>query len=232
MKKDFDEYLDKDQLALLSGLDSPAKIQAFLDSIPYSAENANRPPIHVLRDGIAHCLDGGLFAAAALRRIGYPPRIIDLFPEPGRDDDHVLAIFKREGHFGAVAKSNFVGLRYREAIYRSIRELVMSYFEAYFDFDAEKTLRWYTRPLDLRTMDKVGWLWSEEGADVIERRLRELKRIPLLTEQMVANLSQVDRRSYEAGMLGVDVAGLFRPEKPAGKEQRPLDGNRPAVDHQ
>lgn len=215
--KELSDYLDKDQLAVLSRLDSPEKIQAFLDSIPYSTENANRSPIRVLRERVAHCLDGGLFAAAALRRIGYPPRVIDLFPEPGRDDDHVLAIYKREGHFGSVAKSNFVGLRYREAIYRSIRELVMSYFEAYFDFDAEKTLRWYTRPLDLRTMDKAGWMWSDAGVNTVEKRLLELRRIPLLTEQMVANLSQVDQRSYEAGMLGVDVAGLYKPESKTGE---------------
>ena len=89
---EFEGYLDQDQRRLFSSLNSPREIQAFLDSIPYSAEDANRCPLSVLRDRQAHCLDGALFAAAALRRIGHPPILIDLLPEPGTDDDHVLAI--------------------------------------------------------------------------------------------------------------------------------------------
>lgn len=211
-KNHFDAHLDKEQQELFATLDSPAKIQAFLDQVPYSAEGVNRCPLRVLQDRVAHCLDGALFAAAALRRIGYPPRIVDLLPEPGRDDDHVLAIYQRGRSYGAIAKSNCVGLRYREAIYRTIRELVMSYFEDFFNVEGEKTLRSYTRPLDLRTMDKFGWMWSDEGANAIEKRLGELRRISILTVQMIANLTPVDRLSYEAGMLGANEAGLYRPE--------------------
>lgn len=210
----FKAYLSSPQLELFSRLNSPASIQAFLDDIPYSPENANRCPLSVLQDRQAHCLDGGLFAAAALRQLGYPPLIIDLLPDPGMDDDHVLALYQRDGYWGAVAKSNYVGLRFREAIYRNLRELVLSYFEDYYNINGQKTLRGYTRPLNLQTFDKIGWMWRNEGADAIEQRLGQLKRIPLLNAAMVGGLSAMDKRSFEAGMVGTDPAGIYQPKSP------------------
>jgi len=209
----FESLLDETQRRLFDNLNSPAAIQAFLDKTPYSPENANRCPLSVQRDGVAHCLDGALFAAAALRRIGYPPLVVDLLPEPGTDDDHVLAIYKRDGFLGALAKSNFVGLRFREAVYRNLRELVLSYFEFYFNVNGEKTLRSFTRPLNLSSLDKVGWMWSDAGADVVEKRLAQLQHIPLLTQATIPPLSRVDQLSYQAGMLGVNEVGLFKPAK-------------------
>jgi hypothetical protein len=209
----FETYLNAQQLALWAGLNSPAKIQAFLDEIPYSAEDANRCPVAVLQDLQAHCLDGALFAAAALSRLGFPPLILDMQPEPGMDDDHVLALFRREGHWGAVAKSNYSGLRFREAIHRNLRELVLSYFEDYYNVDGVKTLRYYTRQINLNRFNKVGWLWRNEGADAIEKYLWQMKRIPLLSESMVAHLSSIDKLSFEAGRLGSNSAGLYQPKK-------------------
>jgi hypothetical protein len=152
-----EEFLDEQQKSLLAGLTSPAKIQAFLDATPYSASDENRCPLRVIQDCLAHCLDGGLFAAAALHRLGYPALIVDLLPEPKIDDDHVLAVFKYHGCYGAVAKSNFSGLRFREPVYRSLRELVMSYFEDFFNVDGLKTLRGYPRPLHLAAYDRLDW---------------------------------------------------------------------------
>ena len=209
----FETYLTGPQRELLAGLTSPAKIQTFLDEIPYSAEDANRCPVSVLRDRQAHCLDGGLFAGMALRRLGYPPVIVDMLPEPGLDDDHVLAIYKRDGYFGAIAKSNFVGLRFREAVYRNLRELVLSYFEDFYNVNGQKTMRAYTRPVNLQIFDQTGWMWNNAGADAIEQHLKHLKPIPLLTPQMATQLSPVDKLSYQAGMLGVNQAGLYRPPK-------------------
>lgn len=143
-----EQSLSLENKTIFESLRTPFQIQAFLDSIPYSPEDANRCPRRVLEDRQAHCLDGGLFAAAALRRLGFKPVIIDMLPTPGRDDDHVLAIFKQNGVLGAIAKSNYVGLRYREPVYRSTRELVMSYFEAFFNSLGEKTLRAYTVPFE------------------------------------------------------------------------------------
>ena len=211
MMDKFEGLLDDRQRRILDSLDGPAAIQAFLNETPYSAENANRCPLSVLRDGVAHCLDGALLAAVALRRLGYPPLIVDLLPEPGMDDDHVIVLYWRDGHLGALAKSNFVGLRYREAIHRNLRELALSYFEPYFNLNGDRSLRSYTRPLNLSTLDKTGWMWSDAGADAVERRLAQLKRIPLLTDRMIAHLSPVDQLAYQAGMIGVNEAGLYIP---------------------
>ncbi|MEN4098871.1 MAG: hypothetical protein ROW52_03030 [Anaerolineaceae bacterium] len=209
--KSIEENLDARQRALFTSLNSPAAIQAYLDTTRYSAENANRCPLSVLRDNQAHCLDGALFAAAALRRLGYPPLIIDMLPEPGTDDDHILAIFRQNGCYGAVAKSNFAGLRYREPLYRSLRELVMSYFEWFFNLHGQKTLRSYTRPLDLSKYDHADWMVSDGGADLIEKRLAQLRQIALFPAEWAPRLNAVDALTRQAGMLGVNEAGLFRP---------------------
>jgi hypothetical protein len=207
-----EDHLSNEQLLLLRSLDNPYQIQAFLDSISYSAEDRNRCPLNVLNDRQAHCLDGALFAAAALSRLGSPPLLVDMFPDPGMDDDHVLALFWRHGRLGAIAKSNFVGLRYREPVYRSLRELVMSYFDDYFNVNGVRSLRYYTRPLKLGAFDHLEWLVSDVGADAIERRLLQLRRIPLLSPEMAASLAPVDALSYQAGMLNVNYAGLYKPK--------------------
>src|ERR1700681_2962188 len=195
--------------SLPAGLDSPAAIQAFLDSIPYSADPFYRCPARVLRDSRAHCFDGALFAAAALRPLGFPPLIVDMLPE--RDDDHILAIFKVEGFWGAVAKSNFVGLRSREPVYASLRELVMSYFDVFFNVDREKTLRGYTVPLNLRSFDRRRWTTRDEPLEDIATRLDEIRKISVVTPAMVARLSLMDLRSYDAGMMGSLAEGLYKP---------------------
>jgi hypothetical protein len=210
MNNDLESHLNEELRKLLRSLNNPAEIQAYLDKIPYNPENTNRSPASVLRDGIAHCLDGGLFAAAALQRIGYGAFIIDLLPEPGIDDDHVLAIYKQNGHLGAIAKSNFTGLRFREPIYRSLRELTLSYFPMYFNSRGEKTLRAYTRPLNLKNFDHLGWMWRDEAADVIEQEFHKLRNFPLLKEEMIAGLSLVDSRTYQAGLLGANESGLYK----------------------
>ena len=144
-------------------LPSPEKIQRFLDDLAYNKEPGGptcRSPRRVLRDLTGHCMEGALFGAAALRMLGYPPLLLDL--EAVHDDDHVLAVFRTRGCWGAVAKSNFSGLRYREPVYRTLRELVMSYFEHYYNLRREKTLRNYSRPVNLRRFDRIGWMTAEE----------------------------------------------------------------------
>jgi hypothetical protein len=205
---DFEKILNREERAMMRGLKSPPKIQAFLDSIPYSTDDFYRCPLRVLRDRRAHCFDGAIFGAAALSRIGYPPVIVDMYSN-GRDDEHLLAVYKVDGHWGAVAKSNFVGLRYREPVYRSLRELVMSYFEQYYNTQGEKTLRAYTRPLNLNGFSRLSWMTSDEALDRIAERTDEIQRFGLLTKKMAAILSPVDERSYQAGLLGSDPKGLF-----------------------
>jgi len=208
----FDQALSKTERTLMAKLNSPSGIQAFLDGFAYSTEEVYRCPLRVLRERIAHCFDGALFAAAALRRIGFPPLLLEMLPND-RDDDHMLAPYKMNGHWGAVAKSNFVGLRFREAIYRTLRELVLSYFEQYYNVEREKTLRGYTAPLNLKAFDRFNWMVRGEPLEQIATRLGEIRKISVVAPQMIAKLSLVDPRSYQAGLLGAVEGGLYRPSR-------------------
>lgn len=191
-------------------LKRPYDIQLYLDSIPYIGEALDRSPLRVVRDGQGHCLDGGLLAAAGLQFLGFPPLILDLAPEPGADDDHVLALFQVGKCWGAVAKSNYAGLRYRDPVFRSLRELAMSYFDAYFNIERRRTLRGYTRPLDLRRFERHNWLTSESGVAQVSRRLYGLKVIPLLTAEQAAALAPVDERSFQAGTVGLNANEVYQ----------------------
>lgn len=208
----FDQSLTEEERAFMDSLCTPAQVQAFLDATRYPGGNENRSPLEVLRQRQAHCLDGGLFAAAALRRSGFPPLIVDLQPDPGMDDDHILALFKMDQCWGAVAKSNYSGLRYREPIYRSLRELVISYFEDFFNVDGVKTLRFYTRPINLEKFDKQNWMNTPNGVDWVETYLKTIKLTPLITSAQAALLSPMDQRSIEAGRLGINPEGTYHPK--------------------
>src|SRR5437763_14075226 len=135
-------------------------IQKFLDAQPYHLADTALSPRGVLRENTSHCFEGATFAAAALRVNGYPPLVIDL--EAEHDTDHVIAVYKQHGHWGAIAKSNYTGCRYREPVYRSLRELALSYFDVYFNQRAERTLRTFSNPVNLARFDKRTWMTSEE----------------------------------------------------------------------
>jgi hypothetical protein len=205
---EFESRLSSYLLRTLRHLSSPAAIQAYLDSFPYIAEELNRSPLRVMQDQQAHCLDGGIFAALALARLGYRALILDLVPDPGMDDDHVLALFKQNGHWGCIAKSNYTFLRFREPVYRSLRELAMTYFESYTNTEQWKTLRGYTRPLDLSLFDP-DWMWSEAGIAGIEQRLYRRKPIGLISPEDAASLSLADDRFYQANSLGTNFEWAF-----------------------
>lgn len=195
------------ELRSIRRLTTPYRIQEFLDRAGYSAESRYRCPREVLKDSKAHCFDGAVFAAAMLRRIGYDPLIVDM--QAVRDDDHVIAVFIKNGRFGAVAKSNFAGLRYREPLYRDVRELVMSYFESFYNTAREKTLRQFTAPLDLSAYP--GFEFSEERMEEIGLKLSYLPVTKLMTPGQIRALLPVDDRSYKAGLLGSVKAGLYKP---------------------
>jgi hypothetical protein len=187
-------------LRTLRALKTPAGIQKFLDDLPYNLSYTARSPKKVLADSIASCLEGGIFAAAALRVIGFPPLIFDL--EAEQDTDHVVAIFKLRGHWGAVAKSNFTGCRYREPVYRTLRELAMSYFNIYFNLRGERTLRRYSRPVNLARFDDRDWMTTEKPIWFIAEHLCEIPHISLLSPAMEKNLTRLDHRSMQAEMVG------------------------------
>jgi hypothetical protein len=198
----------KAELSAFRPLSSPARIQRWLDGLAYRTEDAAASPRQVLVERRAHCFDGALFAAAALRRLGHPPALLDL--RAVRDDDHVLAVFRVGGRWGALAKSNFVGLRYREPIHGTLRELVLSYFEQYFNLDGEKTLREFSPPLSLRQFDRLGWEFRAEHLPYIGERLDALGHRRLLTRAQERRLSPVDARSMAGGMVGTVAAGVYR----------------------
>jgi len=189
--------------AVFRRLGSPERIQRFLDDLAYNKEPDGptcRSPRRVLRDRTAQCMEGALFGAAALRVLGHPPLLLDL--EAVRDDDHVLAIFRQRGHWGAVAKSNYTGLRYREPVYRTLRELAMSYFEHYFNLRKEKTLRNYSRPVNLRRFDEIAWMTTEEDLWPVPEYLCTISHTALLPQPLVRHLGRVDRRLFAAGLVG------------------------------
>lgn len=192
------------ELALLRRLSTPAKIQRFLDALGYNKEEGGetcRSPRRVMRDRLAHCIEGALFAAAALRVQGFPPLIVDL--EAVRDDDHILAVFRQRGHWGAVAKSNYSGLRFRDPVYRTLRELVMSYFEHYYNPKKEKTLRTYSRPVNLSRFDRIHWMTTEEDLWKISEYLTTIRHARLITPAMGRRLALMDGRLFAAGRVGL-----------------------------
>jgi len=189
--------------AVFRRLRTPDRIQQFLDDLAYNKEPDGvtcRSPRRVLRDHTAHCMEGALLGAAALRMLGHPPLLLDL--EAVRDDDHVLAVFRFHGHWGALAKSNYSGLRYREPVYRTLRELVMSYFEHYYNLRREKTLRRYSRPVDLSRFDRTGWMTAEDDVWLIPEYLTTIRHTPILPVRLAARLGRVDRRLFAAGLVG------------------------------
>jgi hypothetical protein len=191
------------ELKVFRSLKTPLKIQQFLDHLAYNKEVGGitcRSPRRVVRDRTAHCMEGALMGAAALRMLGHPPLILDF--EAVRDDDHVIAIFRRDGHWGAVAKSNYSGLRYREPVYRTLRELAMSYFEHYYNLRREKTLRNYSRPVNLKRFDRSHWMTSEEDVWEIPEYLTTIYHTPLVSPKLVARLEKVDERLFAAGLVG------------------------------
>jgi hypothetical protein len=193
--------LTRRETGFLSRLTPPWRIQRFLDGLDYDVAGAGcRSPRRVLRERRVQCMDGALFAAAALRVQGHPPLLLDL--EAVFDDDHVLALFRQNGCWGAVARSNYSGLRFREAIHPTIRSLVLSYFESYFNLRPQKTLRRYSRPVNLSRFDRIGWMTTEEDLWEIPEYLADIPHRRLLPGRIERRLSPVDRRMFEAGLVG------------------------------
>jgi hypothetical protein len=187
--------------AFLRGLRPAWRIQRFLDSLDYDVKGEGcRSPRRVLRERKVQCMDGALFGAAALRLQGYRPLIVDL--EGVWDTDHVLAVFREDGRWGAVARSNYSGLRFREPVHRSIRDLALSYVESYFNLRRQKTLRRYSRPMSLARFDRLGWMTSEEDLWYIPEHLVGIRHYRLLTRAQESRLGPVDARMFAAGLVG------------------------------
>ncbi len=197
------EQLTARELAVLRRLSTPKRVQAYLDGLTYNLERSGatvRSPRRVMRDRTAHCAEGAIFAAAALRFHGRPPLVVDL--ESVRDDDHVLAVYRDGGLWGAVAISKFAGLRFRTPVYRTIRELALSYFEDYYNWDGERSLRRYSRPISLARFDRIDWMTTEVDLWPILEHLTTVAHSPLIPAAAARRLPRLDKRSYESGLHG------------------------------
>lgn len=189
------------EAARLRALSPPWRIQRFLDDLDYDVPGAGcRSPRRVLRERTVQCMDAALFAAAALRLQGHPPLLLDL--EAVQDDDHVLAIYRVDGCWGAVARSNYAGLRFREPVFPDLRSLALSYVESYFNLRRQKTLRRFSAPVPLTRFDRRGWMTAEDDLWDIPEYLVGVRHYRLLTPAQERRLATVDRRTFQAGLVG------------------------------
>ncbi len=195
--------LTRAETGVLRRLSTPEKVQRYLDDLTYNVEpdgDTVRSPRRVIRDRTAHCAEGAFLAAAAFRVNGRLPLLVDL--EADNDDDHVLAVYRDRGLWGSVATSKFSGLRFRAPVYRTVRELVMSYFEDYFNWDGDRSLRAYSRPLSLARFDRINWTTAEEDLWPVVEWLTVAHHTPLVGLAVAKRLPRVDRRSFQSGVLG------------------------------
>ena len=204
------KFWSSEEISFLRRLDSPFKIQSYLDEIAYNSVVECRSPRWVMKNRRAHCFEGALFAAACLQFHGRKPMVVDMLAE--NDDDHVIAVFKNKNLWGAVAQSNCTTLRFREPVYRNLRELIMSYFDLYGNVLGEKTLRSYSRPIDINHLHSPEWIVSDEDLDVIGQKLNDYYHYPLLTKPMIRNLSPMSREVLEATLMGSIPQGLYKPK--------------------
>jgi hypothetical protein len=196
--------LTSKELNLFKSLNNEKKIQDFINNIPINFEEDNKDtcysPRKVLKENKCHCIEGAILAALILRVNGYSPLLIDLTANK-KDFDHVIAVFQREKKWGAISKTNHSTLRYREPIYNSIRELVMSYFNEYYNDEGKKTLRSYSNPVNLSRFDKIKWMTTEKELWEIPDYLAKVKHFPILTKSQIGNLRNADKIEILAGNL-------------------------------
>ena len=187
-------------LRTLRALKTPARIQKFVDAVEYDYAHTARSPRRVLRERKGHCMEGAMLAAAALRVNGHPALLMDL--EAVYDDDHVVALYREDGLWGAIAKSNFAGLRFRAPVYRTLRELALSYFEHYYNLRGQRTLRSYSQAVNLERLDNRHWMTAEEDVWCVPELLIAARHFPIVPDRVARALPRLDRRSFEAGMHG------------------------------
>lgn len=195
--------LPEKEYKILKKLNTPAKIQDFLDTLSMNFEyggDTYLPPMTVLKKKICHCGEGAILAALALRVNGYPPLLIDLRSNK-IDFDHVITVFRKYGCWGAISKTNHGVLRYREPIYKTIRELAMSYFHEYFDDQGRKNLRSFSLPVNLKRFDKLGWMTTEEEVDYIPEYLDEVKHFSMVNKKQIRHLRRADEIEIAVGKV-------------------------------
>jgi len=210
MKPGDDRYT-KTESEILEGLSTPFAIQQFLDECDYNTTKETLSPRYILQQKRAHCMEGAIFAAACLEMQGRPPLLLDL--RAFNDDDHVIALFKQDNCWGSIAKSNFTTLRYREPVYRTLRELAMSYFDLYFNSKGEKSLRAYSLPYNLNRFNRMKWRTTDNDLEDIGYSLDKVKHFPLISKTQAERLERATPLLLTSSLMGSDPAGLFIPDQ-------------------
>ncbi|MBU0762382.1 MAG: hypothetical protein KKD39_05100 [Candidatus Altiarchaeota archaeon] len=191
----------------LEKLDTPPKIQNYLEKLKYNGGDKCHSPLHVVKNKRAYCFEGALFAAACMKYHGHKPLIVDL--RAVNDDDHIIAVYKRNGLWGALSKSNFLTLQYREPIYRSLRELAQSYFNFYYNIKGEKTLREYSRPMNLNRFN--GWETTDEDLNYLGEQIDKMKHYPITAGHIFKNLRPVNPKLLKASLMGAKLHEVYKP---------------------
>lgn len=206
--------LSRGEFAVLRRLDSPEKIQSFIYGLRQNFEpdgdSCNSVRV-VLRNRRAHCIEGAMIAACAFWIHGEPPLLLDL--QAVHDFDHVIALFRRRGRWGAISKTNGIGLRWRDPVYANLRELAMSYFHEYYNGRDRKTLRTYSRPFDLRRMDPKRWVTPEDGAWDLIDALEATRHYDLVSRAQARALTRRDPFERRVGAL----LQYRKPKKPSAR---------------
>lgn len=174
----------------LSDLKNPSQIQDYLNTLPYNPSDEVSSVKVSMERGTAHCLEGALIGAAALAAHGGRPLLLDLRTKK-YDDDHVVALYKKDGYWGAVSKTSHPVLRFRDPVYKTVRELAMSYFHEYFLDSGEKTMLSYSKPFSLSRYGKK-WLESKDDLYIIGADLDDAKHFPVATKKLMQNLRKAD----------------------------------------
>lgn len=194
--------LSKEEIKTFKSLNNPKKIQDFLNKIPINFEpngDTCLSPRSVLKQNTCHCIEGAILAYAILKFHNQPCWLIDL-KTTSDDFEHVVCLFKHLGFYGAVSKTNHSVLRYREPIYKTPRELVMSYFHEYFKDNGKKTLRSFSKPVTLNKFSS-DWLTSEDNLWEIHDYLDEIKHFQILNKKQIKNLRKAEKIEIEAGKI-------------------------------
>ena len=195
--------LTKKELKLLKSLNTPKKIQDYLGKLQINfnyRKDTFMSPRRVLNTGKCHCIEGATLAYLALKINGYAPLLVHL-KTTKHDYEHVIAVFKKNGKWGAITKTNHAVLRYREPVYNSIRELVMSFFHEYFLNSGKKTLRSYSAPVNLSRFNEKNWAIDEKDLWYIDTYLDKVKHYNILNKKQIAELRKADKVEIMAGKL-------------------------------
>lgn len=198
------KFYSNEETIIFKKLNSPQKIQDYLNTLKFNFEKNRETcysPRFVIQNKMAHCMEGAMLAAAILEYHGHKPLVMDLRSVKPHDDDHVVAVYKKFNCFGAISKTNHGVLRYREPIYKSIRELAMSYFHEYFLNNGLKTLREYSEIFDLGFFDYLDWRTSEKNNFAIPQKLDKIKHYKILSAAQIKNLRLADDIEIAVGKL-------------------------------